>query len=209
MKKNNFFALLFVLLSFWGHNALAQADPQGEPQETETLFGDLNKVGFMVAPSYSYTTIDEVGVSLFKLRGGLVLGDKITLGGFYEVSMNDFVPKSETMPGIYMDYWAAGGLLEYTLFANKVVHATFPLQIGMGEVQMDNESGDAGLGESNFFVIEPSALLEVNLHKYLRLNAGVGYRFVGDMTYRNLTQSEVSGLQFQVGLKLGLFSSKI
>lgn len=70
---------------------------------------------------------------------------------------------------------------------------------------MDNENGDAGLGEANFFQIEPSALLEVNLHKYVRFNIGAGYRFVGQMSYRNLNQSDISGLTGYVGLKFGLF----
>ncbi len=70
---------------------------------------------------------------------------------------------------------------------------------------MDNESGDAGLGESTFFQIEPSALLEINLHKNVRFNIGAGYRFAGQMEYRNFNQSDISGLIGYVGLKFGLF----
>jgi hypothetical protein len=70
---------------------------------------------------------------------------------------------------------------------------------------MDNKADDAGLGESNFLVVEPSALLEINLHKYVRLNVGGSYRVVGDMTYRNFDQSALSGLAGHVGLRFGLF----
>lgn len=90
-------------------------------------------------------------------------------------------------------------ILEKILF-----HVTLPLYIGFGEVQMDNENGEIDLSESNFFQIEPAALLEVNLHKYVRFNMGAGYRFVGEMDYRNFNQSDISGLTGYVGLKFGL-----
>jgi hypothetical protein len=70
---------------------------------------------------------------------------------------------------------------------------------------MDNEIGEAGLGEANFWQVEPSALLEVNLHKNVGLNLGGGYRFLSQMEYRNFDQSDLSGLTGYVGLKFGLF----
>jgi hypothetical protein len=112
---------------------------------------------------------------------------------------------SETVPNVYMDYWTVGGFAEYAVFSKKVAHLTFPLFIGYGEVQMDNENGDAGLGEAQLFQVEPSVLLEVNLHKFVRLNAGFGYRFVGQMNYRNFDQADISGLTGNLGLKFGLF----
>lgn len=115
------------------------------------------------------------------------------------------MPESETQPNIYMDYWSVGAMTEYTLFSKKVFHLSFPLYVGYGEVEMDDELGDTDLGEANFFQIEPSALLEVNLHKYVRFNLGVGYRVVGQMNYRNFNQSDISGLTGYIGLKFGLF----
>lgn len=133
------------------------------------------------------------------------MNNKFALGAFWSTSINEIVPQSETLLNVYMDYWSVGGFAEYTLFSKKLVHLTFPLYIGYGEVEMDNERGNPGLGESNFFQVEPSALLEINLLKYMRLNIGTGYRFVGQMNYRNFNQSDISGLTGYVGLKVGLF----
>ncbi len=91
------------------------------------------------------------------------------------------------------------------ILEKKLFHVTLPLYIGFGEVQMDNENGETDLSESNFFQIEPAALIEVNLHKYARFNMGAGYRFVGEMDYRNFNQSDILGLTGYVGLKFGLF----
>lgn len=159
----------------------------------------------MIAPTIGLTSIDQAFAVFAQLRTGIVLNNKFGIGGFYGQTINEFVPKSETFSNIYMDYKVGGGYLEYTVFSNRLLHLTFPLMVGVGEVEMDNQRGAAGLGEANFLHIEPAALLEINLSKFFRLHAGVGYRFIGPINYRNLSQTNLSGLNAQVGLKVGLF----
>lgn len=183
---------------------------QDDSNEAKTLLGNGNslsteKIGFFVAPQYGITQLDGSLTSLFHLRGGLTYNDKISFGAFFNTSLNQVRPQSETLAGIYMDYWTLGAYGEYTLFSKKLVHLSFPLYLGYGEVQMDNYEGEAGLGESNFFKIEPAALLEINLHKYVRLNLGAGYRVISSMNYRNFNQSDISGVTGYIGLKFGLF----
>jgi len=48
-------------------------------------------------------------------------------------------------------------------------------------------------------------MLELNLHKYARFQAGAGYRLLSQMNYRNFNQSDLAGLTAYAGLKLGLF----
>jgi hypothetical protein len=200
-KKLFAFAIFLAALNF----CVAQT----EPNEANTLFkkGSLSteRMGAFLAPGIGVTQMDGDGAALFHLRGGLNFNDAFSFGGFYNVSMNDIIPQSETLSGIYMDYWSAGGFLEYTAFAKRLVHLSFPLSFGMGEVQMDDEEGDVGLGERNFAVIEPKALLEVNLHKHVRFQMGVGYRWISEMTYRNFDQSNLAGLTGHAGLRIGWF----
>lgn len=205
MNKKFISAFAFTCLALFQVSLFAQ-----DNNEAKTLFGSGNSIstkdlGFFVAPSYGITQMDGSTASLFNLRGGINLKDRLSFGAYFNTSLNQIRPQSETIQNIYMDYWTVGGFAEYTLFSKKVAHLTFPLYVGYGEVQMDNENGDAGLGEANFFQIEPSALLEVNLHKYVRFNIGAGYRFIGQMNYRNFNQSDISGLTGYVGLKFGLF----
>lgn len=179
-------------------------------QEAKTLLGkgqglQIKDLGFFVAPSLGLTQMDGSTATLFNLRGGVTVKDKFSAGAYFNTSLNQIKPKSETIPSVYMDYWTVGGFAEYTVLSKKMIHLTFPLYVGYGEVQMDNEAGEAGLGEANFFQLEPSALLELNLHKHVRLNMGAGYRFVGQMTYRNLNQSDLSGFTGYVGFRIGLF----
>ena len=205
MKKYLFLAQLLTLSAFFHTSLLAQ-----DKSDTKTLLGDklsLNAedFGFFIAPSLGFTQLDGASASLFNLRAGTTIKDKFSLGTYLSTTLNDLVPESETVPNVYMDYWSLGGFVEYSLASKEIFHVTLPLTFGYGEVQMDNEMGDADLGEANFFQIEPSVLVEVNLLKNLKLNLGAGYRFVGDMNYRNFDQSDISGFTGYVGVKFGLF----
>jgi hypothetical protein len=190
--------------------ALLQASAAQDSTAPKTLFGpgagpNTADLGFNLAPALGFTSMDGSSTSLFHLRGGVSFKDKLTLGGYFNTSLNEIRPKSEVLTTIYMDYWSVGGYAEYTLLADRLLHLTFPLMVGVGEVQMDNEAGDAGLGESNFLVVEPAAMLEINLTKHIRFNAGAGYRWVSDMAYRNFTAADISGITGYVGLRFGLF----
>lgn len=199
--KGLFVSLFAVLLSM-AVNAQEGSQPKTLLDGKALSVSDL---GFYVAPSIGFAQMDGGFAALGGGRFGLSLGKQWSFGFVGLASMNQIMPSSETMANVYMDYWATGGFVEYTLHANRLVHFTFPVSFAYGEVQMDNEMGFAGLGEANFFQVEPAALLEVNLHKYVRMHAGLSYRLVGEMTYRNLNQTDLSGLTAQLGLRFGLF----
>lgn len=204
ISKTLFSSFLFAAV-ISSNNVYSQSN-----DEPKTLFGgnqkiDAKSIGFFVAPSVGVTSFERSASALFHARGGISFKSKFAFGGYYALSLNQISPRSETIPNIYMDYWSAGGFVEYTVWSNKLAHLTLPFYIGAGEVQMDNEFGEAGLGEATFFQVEPAAMLELNLSKYIRLNAGAGYRLVSEMSYRNFKQTDISGLTGYLGLKMGLF----
>jgi hypothetical protein len=204
MKK--YMLILFALLSM--QSALYAQDKQ----ETQTLFNGLkfSGIGFMALPYYQSSQIDKVGVSIVGIRSGILLNDKLSIGGFYSLSVNEIIPKSETDLSVYMDYKAWGGFVEYTVWSTQLVHLTFPLLIGGGAVEMDKKDNYSGsnqnpYGEQYFFSWEPSVFFEINLHRFVKLDAGIGYRMVNDMTYRNFNQSSLIGLTGSIGVKIGWF----
>jgi hypothetical protein len=181
-----------------------------EQQEAKTLLGHgkpFNKKdwGYFVAPALGFTQMDGANATLFHIRGGIDHRSGLSMGMFYSRSMNDIRPQSEAASDVYLDYQVVGGFAEYTLWSKRLFHLSLPLYIGYGEVELDTEDGSAGMGEANFYQVEPSALLEVNVHRFVRFNVGAGYRFVGQMTYRNMDQRDLSGFTGYVGLKIGVF----
>ncbi len=200
----------FFVLLMWSSFIIAQTNLYAQAnQQAETIWSnqslDIKSIGFFAAPAYGITQIGESTASLFQARGGLSWKDQLSLGAYFNVSLNQIEPPNETISDLYLDYWTVGGFIEYTWRSDKKFHITFPVYLGYGELQMDNENGDAGFGEANFFQVEPNALLEINLHKYIRLNFGGGYRWLGPVNYRGLSESDVSGLTAYIGMKLGLF----
>jgi hypothetical protein len=198
---------MFVCFAILAGSLSAQDSP-----EAATLLGkggtfSAKDLGFFVAPSFGLTRLDESTAALFNLRGGVGLKDMFSLGAYFNTSLNEIRQKSETLSGVYMDYWTAGGFVEITLLSKRLVHLTFPIYVGYGEVEMDGEEVvyTDDLGESNFFQVEPSALLECNLNQFIRIHLGAGYRLVGQMDYRNLDRYDISGWTAYGGLRLGLF----
>lgn len=206
MKKAVFFALPFLFCTLLLQHPLGAQDTT----RLQTLFGNgsrlsIRDLGLFVAPTSGVTKMDGSTTLLYNFRGGLNLKDRFSIGGYFNTSLDDIYPRNERNPDTYLDYWTAGGFMEYTLLPKKLIHLTIPLFFGYGEVEMDHEEQDEAYEEGNFFQIEPSALVEINLHKYVRFNFGAGYRFLGQINHSNLDQSDLSGPTGYLGLKLGLF----
>lgn len=199
--------LVFLIIS---HFMVFGTSLSAQSKKAETVFRSQawSKVGFMAAANIGSSRIDRANAFMLNSRSGVVFSDQLTIGGFYNFSLNKFVPKSESTPDVYLDYKALGGLLEYTILSGKVVHATFPILFGGGQVEFDREGHDSDLGRTNFLMVEPGILCEVNLHDFVRLNAGITYRYIGKMSYQSLNESKLSGLSGQLGLKVGLFKKQ-
>ena len=182
---------------------------------TQTLFKGkptLANLGIMVDPGYQLTQVAGESASFFLFRGGIVFNEKITLGGFYGESLNQVRPNSFAgfLPSsAYIEAFQAGGFVEYTLFANKVVHFTFPVSLGIIELEIDEEGRGMDFEETQTFFVEPGAQVEINLHRFARLHAGLGYRIMaGDIESFPGVPDADNSLSFNVGLKMGLFRIK-
>ncbi|MHA7129436.1 hypothetical protein [Algoriphagus namhaensis] len=194
-----------LLAIFLGVVGLASAQEQ---RENQTLLkeGFGKNLGVMAAASLGPAQWNDANVTLLNLRAGAVFNDKFTIGAFYNLSANDFRPNFVGAAGPATDFRWVGGFMEYTLFSDRTFHLTFPLLIGGAEIEADDELGINNFGpEANFLLIEPSALLEINIVQNLRFNIGIGYRFASDFAYLGFDQAAVSGISAQAGLKVGLF----
>ena len=93
----------------------------------------------------------------------------------------------------------------------KTLFVNFPLDVGASYIEMDKKDVyvDRGstLSDNNasFAYAEPGVALEMNLHKYVKLNFSASYRFVSDVTFRSLKAKDLTGPNCGVSLKIGLF----
>lgn len=202
LLKNTNLAVIVAFLSFsvlrgQENESAATLFKKGGPDSTSSI-------EFFMTPMLGITEFDGSTAFLIQARAGLTVNDTFSFGGYFSTSMNEIYPESETLSDIYMDYWSAGGFISYAPLSKKLINWSFPLYFGYGEIEMDNEQSSAGLGEANFFQIEPSALLHLNVTQKVRFTSGAGYRWVSDTTYRNLNQSNLSGLTGYLGLVFDL-----
>lgn len=175
-------------------------------QKTETLLGELSfsSIGSMVEPGLQFTQVAGEAAVFYNFRGGISFNDKWTVGGFYSHLLADIQPEMN-MP--LLDSYQVGGFIEYTPWSSSLVHLSFPLSVGVMELDTYSLTSPYDSPETHSLLLEPRALAEVNLHRYVRLNAGVGYRIMGRPFQEVAAVPEAgNALTFQIGLKLGLFN---
>jgi hypothetical protein len=215
------FGLLLVLIS-----AVvivnAQEASKAANDEMNTLFGKGGKpkIGWFVGIDPGYTQFDGRDVWMGGLSAGMIINHNFTIGlsGRGWTNRNGmYYPEVTDTAGAYLEGGYGGLLLEYTLFPKSVVHVTFPVLIGAGGAsyitdqeydEWDEDEWDnchKNLDSDAFFVIEPGVRAEVNILKFMRLNAGISYRYVGDLQLINTSGDLMNNFTATVGLKFGKF----
>jgi hypothetical protein len=202
-----------TLLIFLGLGYILASAQDNNDDEIQTLFPKSRSNGGYGAISFSYTQIDGKDAFLIGGRGAWVIGHSFALGfggnGFindvnyqnpHDMNMND---------GLAGGY---GGLyLEPIIAPRFPVHLSFPILIGGGgitnviynqnweDIIYDDSMTDA------YMVIEPSAELEFNMTRHMRLALTCGYRFTTDIIIKNVSPDILRGFNYGLIMKFGKF----
>jgi hypothetical protein len=203
------------------------------PKKTQTIFGALkpkiSTLGLYVAPEFQY--LGAAGAYAPATGGSAMLLFNQKLGlGVAAYSAEDFTPKSLNNSALRMKYAYGGGKLEYTFAPHSLLHVSIPLLIGAGMARVDSTNSLGGRNKGNhgrdnwdnvsdnqnsFFVVQPGLRLEANLFRFAKIFVGANYRAVlgtnnvpyptSATTTANVSNSQLSGLSFSAGVKVGLF----
>lgn len=202
--------------------ATAQTTATEKNEDLNTVFGKggKTKLGWFIGAGPGYTQVDGRDAWLAGLSVGMIVNHNFSIGlaGNALTNRNDlyFEHVTDTAGG-YLEGGYGGLLLEYTLFPKSVVHVTFPVLIGAGETSFisDENSYDwdeddwdhcnRNLDTDSFFVIEPGVRAEVNILKFMRLNAGVSYRYTSGFDMIRTSSDMMNNFTATVGLKFGKF----
>lgn len=205
-----------------GASVHAQESPQKTSEQYSTIFGktETTQFGWYIGVESGFTTFDKKNVWLCGMSGGMIINHNFTLGLTGRAYANReqlyFEDITDTS-GAYLAAAYGAVLLEYTLFPNSPVHLTFPVLIGGGgatyvsekeyKVWDDDEweTEHEFLDDDAFFVIEPGVRVEVNLLKFMRLNAGVSYHYTSGLDMINTPGDLMNNFTASVGLKFGKF----
>lgn len=182
MKRASAIVVLCLSSLAWGH----EVEPVAP---RETLFGSDMRVGGYAAPAAKLSGLSGAG-GLVGGRAAVVIND------FFSVGAEGYRWVAGTKAGRELSYGYVGPFFELTFMADKLVHPGVVLGVGFGQSRYHG-------GYSNdvvrFVSIEPEVHAELNLSNYVRLAAGLSYRF---------GLGEEQGLQnagLLIALKVGRF----
>jgi len=184
---------------------------EARPDMDTLISGDITS-GAYGGPVLTYSRIQGRDALFFGGRGGWVVNHRFVMGagGFALVTR---MPPPEGAPQTVEDLrteFGYGGLwLEYILFPDKVVHASFGTLLGGGAVAYSRirriDRQDRQVESDVVLAVEPVLSAELNVTRFLRVAAGVGYRHVGSVDLTGMRQEDLSGFSGSVMLKFGKF----
>jgi hypothetical protein len=199
----------------------------------------FKSLGLYVAPEAGFSQFANAYARVGGASAMLLINGKFAIGvSGQSTDRNSFTPTDlNANSALAMRVQNAGLKVEYIASIHKVVHLTFPLTIGVGRASVDsvngvsspiniidfdddrrNGRGSRGRGNdansSNFGFIQPGVNLELNVFKYGKIFIGGSYRIATNINSNavapyTLTTAQVSGLNINVGAKLGLFTYNI
>ena len=210
MKKTIAITLLTLSISIFKSNAQ-------EPAKTLFKTPTINQVGLYVAPEYQYGQLKNQFTSLGGASLMLLVNQQFAFGFSGQRSLDQSFSPSGISP-LYLHSGMGGLKLEYTPKPASAVHVSFPLFIGMGFAQADSSytgfrrvNSDSLMranraNRNDYFIIQPGVTVEANVIKYVKVFAGVNYRFAINRDNTNtLPLSTMQGFSAFAGVKVGLF----
>ncbi|MDQ1332333.1 MAG: hypothetical protein QG576_367 [Bacteroidota bacterium] len=213
MKKS--FIIIIILLL--GSIVLFSQDPGFEyyqSKEMKTLLGRDRAGGGYGSFTTGYSNIDGKHAVLFGGRFSWIASHSIGIG----IGATGFINEFHYEPSLDKDVFLTGGYggiyIEPILLPRFPVHLSFPVLIGAGGISFvtkDIEISENLIEDSNtFLLVEPSAEIELNLTKFLRLAFGVAYRLpsqfdVGLPDTYSIDVESLRTVSYLVTLKVGKF----
>ena len=201
---------LLIILGFGFIMASAQ---DNDDKQIQTLFPRSRSNGGYGAISFSYTQIEGKDAFLMGGRGAWVIGHSFALGFGGNGFINDV--NYHDMHNIDPDNSLAGGYgglyLEPIIAPRFPVHLSFPILIGGGGItnviysqNWEDYINDNTLTDADF-VIEPTAELEFNMTRHMRLALTCGYRWTTDIIIKDVSPDILRGFNYGLVMKFGRF----
>lgn len=197
MKKTIFIAILACFAS----QIFAQ---RWSDNGDQTLFNQGHRVGFFGSPIVEYSDFKH---DVTTATGGglaLVAGD-FFIGGYglgvtdYNRIINDDFDRLEMGHG---GFWFG-----YVAPQHEVIHFFSSVKAGWGAVNIDFDNGPDY--EDTFFAVTPEAGLEVNVFRWFRVGATVGYRFMNGLAETpNFEPKDFQTMTAALTFRIGVFGRR-
>ncbi len=174
--------------------------------QEETLIGETVENGGFGGPVLKVTPINGKTGVLIGGRGGWIINHSFILGGggyglVSNIAANAPGPGGEP----YIDFSYGGLELEYIHQWERLVHTSFGLLIGGGEVRNRRANGSNSGNSKGFFTLEPWLNVNLNVTTFFRISPGISYRWVTGANSSAASDSDLSGVSGILLLRFGSF----
>jgi hypothetical protein len=180
-------------------------------QEQTLISGDIESGGFGGPVLKATVFNDELGLMVGG-RGGWIINHAFVIGGGgYGLTTNIDAPIFD----YYLNVGYGGGIVEYIVLSDKLIHLSVNTLIGGGGVDYRDSNWndfdwdwDDNRGRhdaDSFFVMEPGVDLMLNVSPVFRIGMGISYRYIYGIDLRGLSDSNMSGLSATFTFKFGKF----
>lgn len=215
MKKNIYILILLFICCF----SLKAQQRNNESQEFNTIFKGTEFKGYALL-STGYSLIDKRNAMVINARGGIVLANTISIGFAGSSFMNDY---QQLNSGSNIESSLVGGYggvyLELILFQKSPIYLSIPTVAAIGAVsyaEWDRASADDYIqtgrikSETSFFIVEPSAEINLRLASWLIVGGYGSYRFTSPLSNwfterNNVKPYALEGYTLGIHLKVGKF----
>ena len=150
---------------------------------------------------------------------GVIFGQDLGIGfaGYGMVNSVKSENTSSDDKSLYFQSGYGGLLIEPVMFENRVLSVSFPSVLGAGGIAETTTFGlidqyeDFYLDEGEilegdaFWVVEPGAQLNLNVTRWMKINAGITYRKTFGLDLPETGSNQLDGFQSTVSLRLGWF----
>ncbi len=212
MKKLTLFYFLSMACLF--ANAQDDEETASSQEETiQTLMNEPSHFGFFGNFLLRGSQLHNEPLIMASFRGGVIVNRMVAFG----IDVNGIIPSTEYNQLYFNEevipLGGYGGFFVEPIFlSNKVLHFTLPVSAGAGwlgyhynwDNNRYNENTDL-LEDDVFWYVEPGVQAELNISRLVRLHFGVTYRFIQDLNLQSTSNSDFSGMAYNIGIKVGRF----
>ena len=184
---------------------VAPAPPPPPPATRRTPFfiGGYGGIGF------AFGAVSKRMASFSNLRGGILLGERISIGASFTRMTKRFGPPIEGLSGTnYQLAMAYGGIdLGLAIIRRGPFELGVSTLLGAGSacVQTYHRRDQHCVETVKMMVAEPSVFAHFNLTNWMRLGMSGGYRFVAREAWRPPNEFRLAGGFFGANVEFGWF----
>jgi hypothetical protein len=178
----------------------------------ETLVADEVVSGGFGGPVVLYSRVRGHDAFFLGGRGGWIANHRVVLGGGGFGMMSRVPAPPGALGGgenLRLGFGYGGLWLEYIFLPHKLIHASLGTLLGVGGASYtrihDVLDESSEVESDGVFVADPTLCIELNVFRYMRIDVGAGYRFVGGLELSGLDHQALNGFTGTVQLKFGNF----